>query len=148
MPTTEPAVDPAARLTVVEMRVERRRFAAVRSAWPVRRLVVAAALSPALMALLVAVAGGTATSPEWAVLVGLLALVSAMTLATYVPRPGTGVRLDVGCTPCASISALSVLIAAVVLSGAPHDVPSAIVALGVSGFGLRQRLADPSTCAA
>jgi hypothetical protein len=99
------------------------------------------------MALLVAVAGGTTSPPGRVALVGLIALVCATTLATYLPRPGTGLRLDVGCTPCASVAAISVLIAAAVLSTAPHDVPSAIVALGVAAFGLRQRLTDPSTCA-
>jgi hypothetical protein len=38
-------------------------------------------------------------------------------------------------------------VAVAVLSTAPHDVPSAIVALGVAAFELRQRLTDPSTCA-
>jgi hypothetical protein len=107
-----------------------------------------AVLSPALMALLAAVAGGTVTPPGWMVLAGLVALTAAATLATYLPRPGTGARLDVGCTPCASVAAMTVPIAVVVLSMSPHDVPSAALALGVAAFGLRQRLTDPSTCPA
>jgi hypothetical protein len=110
---------------------------------------VVAALTPALMALLLAVSAGTATAPTpgWTALVALVAFASATTLATYLPRPGAGRRLDVGCTPCASVAALSVVFAAGVLSSTPHDVPTAIVALGVAAFGLRQRLTDSTTCA-
>ena len=147
MPGTEASADPEARVVVVERPARRRRLGAAGARWPVRRRVAVAVLFPALMAVLVAVAGGTTSPPGRVALVGLIALVCATTLATYLPRPGTGLRLDVGCTPCASVAAISVLIAAAVLSTAPHDVPSAIVALGVAAFGLRQRLTDPSTCA-
>lgn len=146
MPGTEASADPEARV-VVERPARRRRLGDAGARWPVRRRVGVAVLFPALMAVLVAVAGGTTSPPGRVALVDLIALVCATTLATYLPLPGTGLRLDVGCTPCASVAAISVLIAAAVLSTAPHDVPSAIVALGVAAFGLRQRLTDPSTCA-
>ena len=108
-----------------------------------------AALAPVLLALMVAASGGWVlmTSPGWTVLVVMIALACAMTLATYLPRAGTGRRPDLGCTPCAAVAALSVLAAVGVLSSAPHDVPTAVLALGVSGFGLMQRLNNPSTCA-
>jgi len=35
-----------------------------------------------------------------------------------------------------------------VLSSAPHDVSTAVLALGISVFGLVQRLNNPSTCPA
>ena len=124
-------------------------FARTRAALPPRRLVVVAVLAPALMAVLVGVAGSTDTAPtpEWTALVGLVSLAAATTLATYLPRPGAGLRLDVGCTPCASVAALSAVFAAAVLNSTPHDVPTAILALGVAAFGVRQRLTDPSACA-
>lgn len=127
-----------------------RAFVTVREAWPLRRVVVASVLSPVLLALLVSAGGGWAPglAPGWTGLVGLIALAAAATLATYLPRPGAGRRLDVGCTPCAAVAALSVLGAAFVLGTAPHDVPTAVLALGVAGFGLRQRLTGPSTCVA
>ena len=132
--------------------VRRREGAALSSrvaaAWPARRLVAVAVLFPVLAALLSRVGGSTATPRTWMPLVGLIALTCAATLATYLPRSGTGMWLDVGCTPCASVAALSVLVAAGVLSTAPHDVPTAILAVGVAAFGLRKRLTDPSTCAA
>lgn len=166
-PRTEPVADPVAPiaaspgdpgegtgpapvgLVAVHPGPTGRQFARVRAAWPPRRLVAVAVASPGLTALLINLAGGKATAipPGWTVLVALTALACAATLATYLPRPGTGLRLDVGCTPCASVAGLSVVIAAGVLSSEPHDVPTAILALGVAAFGLRQRLTDPSTCA-
>ena len=118
--------------------------------WPLRRLVVVAALSPVLFALLVSAAGGWAPglAPGWTALVALVALGGAATLASYLPRPGFGRRPDVGCTPCAAVAALSVLGAAGVLSTAPHDLSTAALALVITGFGLTQRLTSPSSCAA
>ena len=127
-----------------------RRFARARALWPVRRIAAVVALTPALMVVLVAASGGRATAIPggWTALVALIAATSATTLATYLPLPGAGRRLDLGCTPCASVAALSVVIAAAVLTSTPHDVPTAILSVGVAGFGLRQRLTNASTCAA
>ncbi len=119
-------------------------------AWPLRRLVAVVVLSPVLLALLVRAAGGWApgAAPGWTALVALVSVGAAATLATYLPRPGTGRRVDVGCTPCAAAAALSVVGAAGVLSMASHDVPNAVLALVIVGFGLTQRLTNPTTCAA
>jgi len=118
--------------------------------WPMRRIAAVALLAPALLALFVAASGGgqTAVPGGWTALVALLAVTSATTLATYLPLPGTGRRLDLGCTPCGWVAALSVVIAAAVLTSTPHDVPTAILAAGVAAFGLRQRLVNASSCAA
>lgn len=121
-----------------------------RTHWPLRSLMAVALLAPVLLVLLVLVGGGwaVATSPWWTVLVALVALACATTLATYLPRLGTGFRFDLGCTPCAAVAAVSLPVSLGVLSSAPHDVPTAVLALGVAAFGLRQRLTNPSTCAA
>ena len=126
------------------------RLARARAQWPMRRIVTVVAGTPALLALLLAASGGQATAIPggWTALVALIAVMSATTLATYLPLPGTGRRLDLGCTPCAAAAALSVVIAGAVLVSTPHDVPTAILAAGVAAFGLRQRLANPSSCAA
>lgn len=130
--------------------VRRPWFANASGAWPLRRLVAVAVLSPLLFALLVGVAGGWAPGAAlgWTVIVALTALAAAATLATYLPRPGAGRKLEVGCTPCAAVAALSVLGAAAVLSTAPYDVSKAVLALVIVGFGLTQRLTNPATCAA
>jgi len=148
MPRTEPGADPLTPVRAVAIHANHGRLAKARAAWPLRRLAVVAVVAPALMALLIAVAGESVTPPGWTALAGLVALTGAATVATYVPRPGSGARLDVGCTPCASVAALTVPIAVVVLNMSSHDVPSALLALGVAVFGLRQRLTDPSTCPA
>ena len=57
-------------------------------------------------------------------------------------------RLDVGCMPCAVAAPLSVLVSVGLVGSAAHDVPSAMLALGVAAFGLRQRLTNASSCAA
>jgi hypothetical protein len=112
--------------------------------------VAVAVLGPVLFVLMVAAGGGwtLATSPGWTALVAGVALACATTLATYLPRPGIGLRLDFGCTPCAAVAAVTVLASFGLLSSAPHDVPTAILALGVAAFGLVQRLTNPSTCPA
>jgi len=127
-----------------------RRFAKARATWPLRRILAVAVMAPVLLVLSVAASGGwaAATTGGWMALVAMIALVSAATLATYLPRPGAGLDIDFGCTPCAVIAAVSVLAAIGVLSSAPQEVPTAILALGIAAFGLRQRLADPSTCPA
>jgi len=126
----------------------RRGFANARAAWTPHRRVAVALLAPILFVLLVGAAGGWAptTGPAWIALVALVALAAATTLATYLPQPGAGHRLDLGCTPCAAAAALSVLGAGVVLGTTAHDVSTAGLALVVAGFGLTQRLTDPSTC--
>ena len=125
-------------------------FANATASWPLRRLVAVAVLSPLLFVLLIASVGGwaPAASLGWAAIVAVMALAAAATIATYLPRPGAGRRLELGCTPCAAVAALSVLGAAVVLGTSPYNVSTAVLALVVVGFGLTQRLTSPSTCVA
>lgn len=159
MPGTDPATrpaDPANRPAgdptdpTATLLTERRRYAQFLAAWPLRRRMAVVVLAPVLFALMVAASGGwvLATSPGWTALVVLIAVSCAATLATYLPHPGTGLSIDVGCTPCAALAAVSVLAAFIVLSSAPHDVSTAVLALGISAFGLMQRLNNPSTCPA
>jgi hypothetical protein len=107
-------------------------------------------IAPVLLVLMVATSGGwaAATSLVWTALVAGVALACAATLATYLPRAGTGFRPDLGCTPCAAVAAVTVLASFGLLNSAPHDVSTAVLALGVSAFGLVQRLNNPSTCPA
>jgi len=148
-PANRPAVDPTDP-TDPTARAERRRYAHVLAAWPLRRRMALVVLAPVLFALMVAFSGGwpPATSPGWTAVVALIAVSCATTLATYLPHPGTGLRVDVGCTPCAAVAAVSVLAAFIVLNSAPHDLSTAVLALGISAFGLVQRLNNPSACPA
>lgn len=95
--------------------------------------VLAAALTGALLALLRPsdTLGGPATV--------VVAVLGAGTLARYVPTVGR--RPDLGCTPCAVASGLSVPIAIGVLAAG-----MAPLAVAVAAFGLVQRLRQPDTC--
>ncbi|WP_345045111.1 hypothetical protein [Georgenia daeguensis] len=133
---TEPARGPAA---AVALRGSGR--------WPRRRIVATAVLAPALLAALATTGGGwTPTeAPLWTALVALTALVSAATLATYLPLRGQGWRPDLGCSPCAAMSAGSVLAAAWFLGSAPLQPAMAVVALAAVTLGLVQRLTGAAT---
>ncbi|WP_024288295.1 hypothetical protein [Cellulomonas sp. KRMCY2] len=114
-----------------------------------RRVAVAAAVAPVLFVGLSAVSGGVdlVGAPVWTILVALIASVGATVLATYVPVAGSWRHPAIGCTPCAVVAGLTVLASAAVLNGGPGQVPTAVLALLVTGFGLAQRLRDPGTCA-
>jgi len=143
IPETDPSAKPAAPGA-------HRRYANALEAWPLRRRMAVGLIAPVLFVLMVAASGGwvMATSPGWTALVAGVALASATTLATYLPRAGTGLKPDLGCTPCAAIAAVTVLASFGLVNSAPHDVSTAVLALGVSAFGLVQRLNNPSTCPA
>jgi len=149
--TVAPASDSAA-LTAAEAAAPtaHRRYADVLAAWPVRRRVAVVVSAPVLFVLAVAATGGWAPtlSGGWVALVALVSLACATTLATYLPHPGEGLRPDLGCTPCAAVAGVTVLASFGLLSSAPNDGSTALLALGVSGFGLLQRLRNPGTCPA
>jgi hypothetical protein len=140
---TDPSVKPA-------VPSAHRKYTNVLTAWPLRRRVAVALFAPVMFVLMVAVSGGwaPATSLGWTAVVAIVALASATTLATYLPRPAAGLKLDLGCTPCAAVAAVTVLASFGLVNSAPHDVSTAVLALGVSAFGLVQRLKNPSTCPA
>lgn len=116
-----------------------------RAGWPPRRFVAVAVAAPVLLVVPIARAMGSMT-PAWIVVAGIVATTGAAVLATYLPPPGAGARLQIGCTPCASIAALTVPISVALLSAPPYDLPSAFPAIAVTGFGLWQRLTDPQGC--
>lgn len=116
-------------------------------AWPTRRRVAAAILLPAVAAWFVIVGGstGVTSSARWYALVLVAAALGAGVLASYVPL--TGLRPDLGCTPCATVSAFTVVGASVVLRNYGADIAGPLVASAVLLFGLTQRLREPATCA-
>jgi len=80
----------------------------------------------------------------WWVLVLATALAGSGTLASYVPASGR--HPELGCSPCAALSVLTVLGAVLVLRGAGGDPEGPVLALAVALFGLGQRLAQPPAC--
>jgi hypothetical protein len=115
-------------------------------AWPNRRRVAAAILLPAVTAWFMVIGGSTgAPLPAgWYALATVAGALGAGVLATYVPV--TGFRPVLGCTPCATVSALTVVAASVVLRNYGADVAGPLVANAVLLFGLAQRLREPATC--
>lgn len=117
-------------------------------AWPPRRRVAVAILLPVLATWFVAVGGSTGGDPSagWYALTVLASVLAAAVLATYVPVAGR--TPDLGCTPCAAVSAFTVVGATLLLRSYGPDVTGPLLATAVLLFGLVQRLNQPSTCAA
>ena len=118
--------------------------------WPRRRWVAAGVLIPATTAgflgMAVRPAAGVAF-PLWGWPVGLLAAVlAALTLGSYVAGPGEGRRIHVGCSPCALVSAASVVIALALRWNSPTGAGTAVVSIAVLAMGLHRRLNDAATC--
>lgn len=116
------------------------------ASWPTRRWLLLAALAPALLAVFTALAGtGPAgASPAWLALVLVAALVGAAVLASYVPA--RGLALELGCTPCAIMSGMTVLGASMAMRNYGTGIEGPAVAVAVTLFGLTQRLSQPATC--
>lgn len=115
--------------------------------WPARRRAAAALLLPIVAAGFALVGGSTGATPSvgWYALVMVAAVLGAGVLASYVPVVGR--KLDLGCTPCAAMSALTVVAATVVLRSYGADIAGPLVAGALLLFGLAQRMRQPATCA-
>jgi hypothetical protein len=84
---------------------------------------------------------------EWSTAV-VTGVPAALLLASYVAVPGSGRRLDAGCSPCAAVSGVTILGSLIMRSLAPGDVGIALVAAAMVGFGLLQRLGAVTACPA
>lgn len=116
-------------------------------AWPTRRRVAAVLLLPVVALWFVVVGTSAAGSPSagWYALVAVAATLGAAVLATYVPVAGR--RLDLGCTPCAAMSAFTVVAATLVLRSYGAETTGPLLASAVLLFGLTQRMSQPASCA-
>lgn len=117
-------------------------------AWPTRRRVAVAILSPLLATWFVAVGSSTGGGPSagWYAVTILAGVLGAGVLATYVPAAGRAP--DLGCTPCAAMSALTVVGATLLLRSYGPAVTGPLLATAVLLFGLVQRTSQPAACAA
>ena len=113
--------------------------------WPRRRLAAAAVGLPLLLLAFwrVAAPASAATAP-WVLLLGPAAAAGSLTLASYLPSRGW--RPDLGCSPCAAVSGLTLVGALVVLDGYGPDLSGPLLALVLTTFGLVQRLRQEPTC--
>lgn len=88
---------------------------------------------------------GSPVDPGWYAAVLVAAALGAGVLASYVPVAGRG--LDLGCTPCATLAALTLVGATMALRNYGADIAGPLVAAAVLLFGLAQRMNQPATCA-
>lgn len=119
---------------------------AVGADWFRRRTLVTATLTP-VQATGLALASGVdagALSVAWLLLALVAAALSAAVLASYVPR--RGLRPELGCTPCAAMSVLTVLGGFVAVANYGDSVLGPLVAAAVTLFGLTQRLGQVQVC--
>lgn len=115
--------------------------------WSRRRLTWVAVAGP-LLAAVVVVRGTSALTfdPMWLALGVVSAILSAVSLATYVPQRGQGLRIDLGCGPCAIVGLVLVSVAGWILIAGSVDGGNAAMAAVLAGFATAQRLSQPATC--
>ena len=115
--------------------------------WPPRRRVAFVALLPVVASWFVLAGRGAATpSAGWLVVSLGASGLGAAVLASYVPRVGR--RPDLGCTPCSTLAALSLVGATIALTTYRGEVVGPLVATAVLLFGLTQRVGQTASCAA
>jgi hypothetical protein len=118
-------------------------------AWPLRRRLALLALLPLVAGWFVIVGRGSSGVPRpggWYVAVAAAAVLGAAVLATYVPHVGR--RPDLGCTPCAGFSGLTLLGATTAIRTYDGALLGPLVAGALLLFGLTQRMGQPATCEA
>ena len=86
-----------------------------------------------------------APAAGWISLVAFASALGALVLSSYVPAVGW--RPEVGCTPCAALSGVTLVGATIALRSAPLDPGNAALAVLMLSFGLYQRLSAPASCA-
>ncbi|HEU4945787.1 MAG TPA: hypothetical protein VFT31_01405 [Kribbella sp.] len=115
-------------------------------AWPRRRWVAVSVATPVLAVVFLAASTTSlaGVSVVWILLVLIAAVLGAGVLASLLPASGR--RLELGCSPCAVMSVLSLLGAAIALHVYGSTLSGPMLAVGATLFGFTQRLAQPSTC--
>lgn len=111
---------------------------------PRRVLATLVAFPLALWGLRTALPPTVDASTGWWVMLGVIAVPAALTVATYVPLPGAGMRG--GTSPCAAAALVFVVLAALALGSARASALSGIPALALAGLGLGQRLLGAAAC--
>jgi hypothetical protein len=120
----------------------------VLDSWTPRRRLALVGLFPIVAAWFLVVARSSAVATPgagWYVGAGIAALLGAAVLASYLPVSGR--RLDLGCTPCATLAALTLVGATMALRSYGSEPVGPVIAIAVLLFGLTQRMSQPATCA-
>ena len=112
---------------------------------PRRALATLLALPLVLWGLRSSLPPSVAPSTGWWALLGLTALLVALTLASYVPLPGHATRGE--SSPCAAAALVFAVLAAVALGSAGASVLTGVPALALASMALGQRLLGAAACA-
>lgn len=117
--------------------------------WPRRRLLTAAGILGVLALAVQLVAGWDfSDAPAWSALTLGVIVLASVALATFVPLPGHGAGLDIGCTPCAAAGGMLALAGSWLAASSPYDAGNASLGLALAGAALVRRLTEPVTCSA
>jgi hypothetical protein len=140
----QPGSPVAARTGPLDQSSSARPWSALAS-WPLRRWVALGLLAVPLIAMYTQVDGRSGSL--WSLSAGVASgLMAALILASYVPHPGSGRLLEIGCSPCAAVAAGAVIGSMIFWSSQPQDAGMIVLALALQVFGLRQRLTDVQAC--
>lgn len=117
------------------------------SRWPARRLVAAGTVAALLLlAVQLFVGWNPAGAPMWTALNVITIALGSLALATFLPLPGHGRGLDVGCTPCAAGGGLLALAGMWLAASSAYDGGNASLGVALAGAALVRRVTEPSSC--
>ncbi len=117
--------------------------------WPQRRLLSAVGIFAALALGVQLVAGWDPVSaPAWSALTFGVIVLASLALATFVPLPGQGGGLDIGCTPCAAAGGMLALAGSWLAASSAYDAGTASLGLALAGAAFVRRVTEPVTCSA
>jgi hypothetical protein len=139
-----PLFGPAGRIPAVQAVTLTRQsgISAVRKGWRLRHTVAMIVLSPLLFLAYKAAPGAGIDDSGFTVLIGVMSLVAAMILTTYLPLRGAQ---RAAASTCGAMPGLLVLGAGLLLHQATGTLSGAL-ALAVLSLGLWQRLSGTSAC--
>lgn len=114
--------------------------------WPGARWLVALATAVlVVLGQLAAAPRGACLPAWWWTATTATSALAGLVLASYLPVPGSGRRIEAGCTPCATLAG-GLAAFAVVASLGSVALGGSLIALVLGGVALYQRLNDVGTC--
>lgn len=116
--------------------------------WP-RRRVVAAVVAGAALAwfVLFRTGGEVGVAPAWTALSLATVTLAALALSTFIPMPGQGASLDLGCGPCAVAGGLMAIGSVWYVLSEAIATGTGLLGLALAGASFVHRLSQPATCA-
>ena len=115
--------------------------------WPRRRVVAAVVAGAALAWLVLSRTGGNVgVAPAWTALSLTTVTLAALALSTFIPMPGQGASLDLGCGPCAAAGGLMAIGSVWYVLSEAVETGTGLLGLALAGASFVHRLSQPATC--